>query len=74
MIDNLPFDFMLNALRLRAGFDCSLFESRTGNSIKIIREKIDKLNSLGLLEVGNNSIKPTVKGYNFMNDLQSYFL
>jgi oxygen-independent coproporphyrinogen-3 oxidase len=74
LVDNLVFDFMLNALRLRNGFEINLFESRTGNSIKVISEKIDKLKSMGLLEVGKNKIKPTVKGFNFINDLQSYFL
>jgi len=73
-INNLQFDFMLNALRLREGFEASLFESRTGKSINSISDKLEKLDSLGLLEFNENTIKPTKKGFDFLNELQGYFL
>jgi oxygen-independent coproporphyrinogen-3 oxidase len=74
VVQNLAFDFMLNALRLRSGFDVSLFESRTGKSIDTIEDKLSKLHNENLLEVENTNIKASVKGFNFLNDLQGYFL
>lgn len=74
LIDNLPFDFMLNALRLKQGVDVDLFNQRTGLNINTIDNKLDKAKSLGLLSESNAIIKSTQKGYDFLNDLQSIFL
>ncbi len=73
-IDNLPFDFMLNALRLKQGVDVNLFSQRTGLSINIIDDKLNKSKSIGLLSESDKNIKPTQKGFDFLNDLQSIFL
>ena len=74
LIENLSFEFMLNSLRLIGGFDPNLYESRTGQSIKVLREKMREAENLGLLEVQAHKIKPTQKGYSFLNDLQAIFL
>ena len=74
LIENLPLEFMLNSLRLIGGFDPNLYESRTGQSIKVLREKMREAENLGLLEVQAHKIKPTQKGYSFLNDLQAIFL
>ena len=65
---------MLNSLRLKDGFSSQLFESRTGESIDNLNLKIEKAINLGLLVNNDNWIKPSEKGFNFLNDLQEIFL
>ncbi len=73
-VDNLAFEFMLNSLRLKDGFSSAMFESRTGLSIKTLNSELIKAGNLDLLENKNNWIKPTSKGFNFLNELQEIFL
>ena len=73
-VDNVAFEFMLNSLRLKDGFSSSLFESRTGLLIKSLSSELGRAENLGLLENKNNWIKPTSKGFNFLNELQEIFL
>jgi oxygen-independent coproporphyrinogen-3 oxidase len=65
---------MLNSLRLIGGFDPNLYESRTGQSVKVLREQMREAENLGLLDVQAHKIIPTQKGYSFLNDLQAIFL
>ncbi len=71
---DLPFEFMLNALRLNAGFDIRLFEERTGLSRDRIEPTLLKARARGLIEVTTNWWKPTDLGRRFLNDLQEEFL
>jgi oxygen-independent coproporphyrinogen-3 oxidase len=75
---DLPFEFALNALRLREGFTEVLFESRTGLSIEAIKEPLARASNLGLLEfadeLGRRSWRPTPRGVLYLNDLQMLFL
>ena len=73
-IDNVSFEFMLNSLRLKDGFSTQLFQSRTGQSIENLSPKLEKALDLGLLIKDDNWIKPSEKGFNFLNDLQEIFL
>lgn len=73
-IENLAFDFMLNALRLKAGFDISLFSQRTGLALSSIEAQLTKAQDLGLIEQNQDWIRPSAQGYNFLNDLQELFL
>ena len=73
-VDNVTFEFMLNSLRLKGGFSSSLFESRTGLLIKSLSSELKRAGNLGLLENKNDWIKPTSKGFNFLNELQEIFL
>jgi oxygen-independent coproporphyrinogen-3 oxidase len=73
-IDNVAFEFMLNSLRLKDGFSSQLFESRTGQAIDNLKPKLEKAINLGLLINNDNWIKPSEKGFNFLNDLQEIFL
>ena len=73
-IDNLAFEFMLNALRLKEGFDKSLFTSRTGGSIPSIHDKLNQAKDLELLKQRGSKLYPTQKGFDFLNDLQALFL
>jgi len=74
VIENTTFEFMLNALRLKKGFDFDLFESHTGQSIKTIEAHLAKAQVLDLLIMKGGRVRPSEKGYNFLNDLQAIFL
>ena len=74
LIENLSFEFMLNSLRLIGGFDPNLYESRTGQPVKVLRKQMREAENLGLLDVQAHKIIPTQKGYSFLNDLQAIFL
>ena len=71
---DIPFEFMMNALRLTNGFTFNLFEQRTGLPIKSIDNEIKLSIEKGLLEINNGRIKPTLLGQNFLNDLIQIFL
>jgi oxygen-independent coproporphyrinogen-3 oxidase len=73
-IDNLVFDFMLNALRLKEGFKIDLFQQRTGKTVSDIEDKLQQAQKMGLLNKNDTYIKPSQKGYDFLNDLQQIFL
>ena len=73
-IENSSFEFMLNAFRLKEGFSLELFESRTGQNFQTVSQQINKAKKIGLLEIKNDRIIPTEKGFNFVNDLQEMFL
>ncbi|MFO1337744.1 MAG: radical SAM family heme chaperone HemW [Burkholderiaceae bacterium] len=71
----LPFEFMLNALRLRDGFELALFTERTGLPPSAIADGLAKAQAMGLLENADGShVQPTVKGFDFLSDLQALFL
>ena len=71
----LPFEFMLNALRLVDGFNQALFESRTGLTWDRITEEVALAQQRGLLEPAKAlNWRPTELGRRFLNDLVSLFL
>ena len=57
----LPFEFMMNTLRLTNGFQKNLFEERTGIELNNIRNQINDSISKELLHEDENIIKPTKK-------------
>jgi putative oxygen-independent coproporphyrinogen III oxidase len=73
-IDELPFEFMLNALRLTEGVAASLFAERTGLPLGAISRRLGDAEARGLLEADPTRIRPTALGLRFLNDLQSLFL
>ncbi len=70
----LPFEFMLNALRLVEGFPAALFQRRTGLPISAIERDLAQAESSGLLARDAFTIRPTDKGRRFLNDLLEIFL
>src|SRR5688572_23780886 len=70
----VPFEFMLNALRLVEGFPISLFGERTGLSITAIQRQLEKAESAGLLERDWKRIRPSARGRLFLNELLERFL
>lgn len=72
---DLPFEFMLNALRLHEAIDAGVFESRTGRSRREVLPAIEQAVGRGLLEVDSaGRWLPTPLGRRFLNDLQALFL
>jgi oxygen-independent coproporphyrinogen-3 oxidase len=71
---DLPFEFMLNALRLRDGFDLSLFSERTGLPTQRLQAALLQAQRQGWLERQGNQVRPTERGFDFLSDLQALFL
>jgi len=71
---DLPFEFMLNALRLREGFKLQDFTEKTGLPMSAIQAGLEEAERKGLLERDFERLKPTVRGFDFLNDLQMLFL
>ena len=73
-VDELPFEFMMNALRLIDGFELRLFEERTGVPLQQVRSELDQAEQDGLIWRDHVRMGPTVKGQRFLNDLLQRFL
>jgi putative oxygen-independent coproporphyrinogen III oxidase len=71
---DLPFEFMLNALRLREGFLLQDFRDRTGLPLTAIEAGLQRAEVKGLIERDLVRVKPTERGFDFLSDLQSIFL
>ncbi|SPC06728.1 radical SAM family heme chaperone HemW [Cupriavidus taiwanensis] len=72
--DELPFEFMLNALRLTDGVPASSFQDYTGLPLHTISKQLAEAEKKGLLEADLTTIRPTELGRRFLNDLQEMFL
>ncbi len=70
----LPFEFMLNGLRLKEGVELARYTERTGLPLSAIERPLDQAVRNGWLEREPNWIQPTPRGYDFLNDLQQLFL
>ena len=70
----LPFEFMLNALRLVEGFEARLFSERTGLPLSIIQHQLRESEDRGLLARDWKRIRPTERGRRFLNDLLEAFV
>ena len=67
-------EFMMNALRLRAGFETALFPIHTGQQLMLIASPLHAAEEAGLLERTLKQIRPTEKGYRFLDDLLALFV
>ena len=72
--EELPFEFMLNALRLIEGFAVDLFRTRTGLPIGAIEQVLGRAEEKGLLERDWRRIRPSERGRRFLNELVEMFL
>jgi putative oxygen-independent coproporphyrinogen III oxidase len=72
--DALPFEFMLNALRLREGFATASFSARTGLPLSIVEPALKQAEQRGLIERDALRVRPSVRGFDFLSDLQQLFL
>ncbi|HSV61038.1 MAG TPA: radical SAM family heme chaperone HemW [Variovorax sp.] len=73
-IADLPFEFMLNALRLKEGFTMAQFGERTGLAVTAIQRGMEEAERKGLLARDLWHAWPTEKGFDFLSDLQEIFL
>ncbi len=71
---DLPFEFMLNALRLRGGFGLRAFAERTGLPLTAIEAALSQAEAKGLVERDFARVRPTERGFDFLSDLQALFL
>lgn len=75
--DELPFEFMMNALRLTQGVEANLFEMRTSLPLLSIEQTLRQAELEGLLvrtALPHATIAPTAKGQRFLNRLLEMFL
>jgi oxygen-independent coproporphyrinogen-3 oxidase len=70
----LPFEFMLNALRLKDGFALADFQARTGLPISAIAKPLAGAEAKGLVERDFERVWPSARGFDFLSDLQQLFL
>ena len=72
--DSLPFEFMMNALRLNQGFDESFFPARTALPLRAIEDELRRAEQEGLITRHPGRITPTEQGRRFLNRLLGLFL
>ena len=70
----LPFEFMLNALRLRHGFSLADFTERTGLPVTAIQAALAEAEAKGLVTRDFQRVVPSERGFDFLSDLQALFL
>lgn len=70
----LPFEFMMNALRLTDGFEAAMFNERTGLPITVVARELDAAERRDLIERDHLRIRPTQRGRRFLNELLQIFL
>ncbi len=68
------FEFMMNALRLKDGFELLRFTERTGLTLASIQQPLADAEAKGLLQRDLARAWPTTKGFDFLSDLQAMFL
>jgi putative oxygen-independent coproporphyrinogen III oxidase len=72
--EDIPFEFMMNALRLTNGFPVVLFQERAGIPWTSVLKALDEAERRGLIERDHSRVKPTKLGQRFLNDLLQLFL
>jgi oxygen-independent coproporphyrinogen-3 oxidase len=71
---DLPFEFMLNTLRLTDGVDTNTFSERTGLPLSVISKSLAEASKKGLLDENPSKLKATALGLRYLNNLQEVFL
>ena len=71
---DLPFEFMMNALRLNEGFEPDLFAMRTSLPLIAIESELRRAEQQGLIERQLQRIAPTLQGQRFLNRLLELFM
>ena len=73
-LEELPFEFLMNALRLTNGVEAALFRERTGLSLDSLAQARRQAEQRGLLQADPSRLVATPQGQLFLNDLLQYFL
>ena len=72
--DDRVFEFMMNALRLTAGFDLALFSARTGLNAAVLGAGLAEAEARGLITRDLHHVRPTERGRRYLNELLQIFL
>ena len=72
--DDLPFEFLMNALRLADGVELKLFSQRTGLPITVLQDGLAQAHQRGLLSSNPERLAASAQGQLFLNDLLQIFL
>ncbi|WP_180183005.1 radical SAM family heme chaperone HemW [Acinetobacter sp. YH01020] len=72
--EDMPFEFMMNALRLNHGVDASLYTQRTGESLAPISELLASLRQRQLMVNDPERLSCTEQGHIFLNSVLEEFL
>jgi oxygen-independent coproporphyrinogen-3 oxidase len=70
-VEDLGFEFLMNALRLNQGVEASLFKERTGLELSVLEPQLSEFRKMGLIEV--NRLGTTEKGHLFLNSILEKF-
>ena len=71
---DLPFEFMLNVLRLSEGVQTITFSERTGLPLSMISKELSEASNQGLLDSNPTVLKASEQGFRYLNNLQEIFL
>jgi len=71
---DLPFEFMLNVLRLSEGVQTITFSERTGLPLSMISKELSEASNKGLLDSNPTVLKASEQGFRYLNNLQEIFL
>ncbi|MBF4521781.1 radical SAM family heme chaperone HemW [Acinetobacter towneri] len=72
--EELPFEFMMNALRLNDGVDAKLYAARTGLNLADMQDILGTLRQRQLLQDDPNRLACTEQGHVFLNSVLEAFL
>jgi len=70
----LPFEFMMNALRLKSGFTLDQYQQQTHQKASSIQTTLDSLIAKNLLQLNSSTYRCTEQGWNFLNNTVEHFL
>jgi oxygen-independent coproporphyrinogen-3 oxidase len=72
--NELPLEYMMNALRLTGGFSLTDFQERTGLPLSSVQTALEKAEEQGLVQRKGTHVQPSNKGIDFLNDLTALFM
>jgi oxygen-independent coproporphyrinogen-3 oxidase len=73
-VPDVVLEFVMNALRLDAGFSTALFTATTGLPVSMIEDTANAAMDAGLLVSENNSLRASERGQRYLNELLQYWL
>lgn len=71
--EDLPFEFMMNALRLRAGVPADYYAQRTGLRLAALEPLLGRLRAQDLLDQHEHTLRCTTQGYRYLNNVINQF-
>ena len=70
----MPFEFMMNALRLNNGVEAKLYHERTGLNLESLDELLNSLRARKLMVDDQYRLSCTEQGHVFLNSVLEEFL